>query len=373
MGVMFKASINTKALPLVCALLYALPVHAEPSPRSAATAASGATPTVTGRAPAAVNLRMWNVTSGKLGVPMEGDQMRAEYTYNDPDGDPEVASGSTIQWFSNGTAISGANGATFTPSSAQFGKLLNFSVAPISESYADPSSGAAVISSGLSSAAVLPQAAVLAAEYTLGSGQLNWGNAYMRCASLGQRLPTQSELQATFVAYTRANAVGENSQADMVSYYGWKNQVHWTRSSAGQLNNQDVHRYVYMHTNGTESSNYSSNTYPVVCSRTGTPDQLPVVSGVSITTAPRVGSSVSGTYIYTGNGDIPDRSTYQWYTATAADGVTGRSLISGETTTSYTPVATDAGKWLVFEVTPRSYSTVVGSVVSAVSSAAVAP
>jgi hypothetical protein len=38
---------------------------------------------------------------------------------------------------------------------------------------------------------------------------------------------------------------------------------------------------------------------------------------------------------------------------------------------TYTPVVADAGKWLIVDVTPASYDTVVGTVVSDTSDAAV--
>ncbi|MDA8486873.1 hypothetical protein NNO07_27770, partial [Pseudomonas resinovorans] len=98
---------------------------------------------------------------------------------------------------------------------------------------------------------------------------------------------------------------------------------------------------------------------------------LPTVTGVSIPD-PSPGVPVTVAYTYNGNATIPDRSKFQWYTATAADG-SGKVLIAGATDKTYTSSASDAGKYLVAEVTPASYDTVVGTPVTAVSSSSVAP
>ncbi|MDA8486887.1 hypothetical protein NNO07_27865, partial [Pseudomonas resinovorans] len=92
---------------------------------------------------------------------------------------------------------------------------------------------------------------------------------------------------------------------------------------------------------------------------------LPTVTGVSIPD-PSPGVPVTVAYTYNGNATIPDRSKFQWYTATSANG-SGKVLIAGATDKTYTPAASDAGKYLVVEVTPASYDTVVGTPVTAVS------
>lgn len=331
-------------------------------------AAEVSTPTdpVKGRPPTASGLVISNVSAAGKN-PAQGDQLKATYVYADPDDDLEDPAKTVRNWLAGGQVISGATTDTFTPTAAQNKKFLSFAVTPESMLPADPNKAVAPIVSPDTGAPVLPPRAQLANEYTASATPLNWGDAYQHCAGLNARLPTAAELKALFVTYTRANAVGESSSGDIVNTYGWANQVHWANTGS-----DTQHDYVYLQDDGRQSSSGNETTYAFACAKFGTPELLPRVTGASIPAAAvGVGTPVTAAYTYNGNATIPDRSRFQWYTATASNGTTGKTAISGATAVSYTPVGADQGKWLVVEITPASYSNVVGTPVTAVATAIV--
>ncbi|MDA8486961.1 hypothetical protein NNO07_28270, partial [Pseudomonas resinovorans] len=82
-----------------------------------------------------------------------------------------------------------------------------FQVIPGSMEPADPDRAAdPVVSDYADAMIVLPPRAQLASAYILSPSQMSWGDAYMHCAALGERLPSEAELQTLFTTYTRANA-----------------------------------------------------------------------------------------------------------------------------------------------------------------------
>ncbi|MDA8486361.1 DUF1566 domain-containing protein [Pseudomonas resinovorans] len=293
--------------------------------------------------------------------------MKLGYQYSDPDGDSEDTAAATAQWFADGTLIADETQLTFTPTSAQNKKFLTASIRPASLPPADPAMATTASLSAPLPGPILPPRAELASSFIKSPNTMSWGDAYMHCAALGERLPSEAELKALFTTYTRANAVGEDSQGDINRTYGWPGPVYWT-SIAGD---QGRHKYVYLPSDGHTASNLDTNRYPFACATSGSGEGLPTVSAVSFSN-PIVGTKLTATYTYNGNSTIPDRSRFQWHTSTAANGTTGKAPIPGATSSSYTPVSGDAGKWLVLEITPASYDTVIGTPVSTVSSVAVA-
>jgi hypothetical protein len=334
------------------------------SPLLAAPSSSPLSAPIIGRVPTATNPVIINLTAPGMN-PAQGDQLKATYVYTDPDHDLVDPAKSVYSWSANGAAISAATTDTFTPTVAQNKKFLSFAVTPASMPPADPSKATVPANSPNSSAPVLPSRTQLANEFIKAPNNMRWGDAYMYCANQGERLPTSAELQTLFTTYTRANAVGEDSQRDIVNTYGWPGGVHWT-----SYGNDSTHSYVYIQEDGRVVGNSNSNTYPFACIKAGAAEGLPTVSGVSIPSA-KVGAPVTASYTYNGNATIPDRSRFQWFTATAANGTTGKALIAGATTSTYTPSPADIGKWPVIEITPASYDSVVGSKVTAVSATAV--
>ena len=68
-----------------------------------------------------------------------------------------------------------------------------------------------------------------------------------------------------------------------------------------------------------------------------------------------VGSVLTGNVGYAdADGDAAGTHTYKWYRADNAAGTTNKVVIAGATTATYTLLSADQGKYLVFEVTPKS-------------------
>lgn len=80
------------------------------------------------------------------------------------------------------------------------------------------------------------------------------------------------------------------------------------------------------------------------------PTASPSIAGVF-----EVGSVLTGTVGYAdADGDAEGEHRYQWYRADDAGGLGNRTAIDGAISVRYTMVAADQGKYLVFEVTPKS-------------------
>ena len=78
----------------------------------------------------------------------------------------------------------------------------------------------------------------------------------------------------------------------------------------------------------------------------------PTASNVSISGTAQVGQTLTGSYDYSdANGDLQGTSTFKWYRFDDAGG-TNETEISGATSTTYSLVEADLGKYISFEVTP---------------------
>jgi hypothetical protein len=283
------------------------------------------------------------------------------------DGDVQDTGTGNFQWKADGKDIVGMTFYTITLTDTHLKKFLTFDAQVGTDvQTTDPYLAVSVMTSLPSGGPVLPSRAQLASEFINAPTNMSWGDAYMYCAKQGERLPTVAELQTLFTTYTRANAVGEESRGDIVNTYGWDGGVRWANTGSDAS-----HDYVYIHTNGQRNSNLNSNSYPVTCITAGAGEGLPTVTAVSIPNA-AVGTPVTVAYTYNGNATIPDKSRFQWYTATNATGA-GKEEATGEgaTTKTYTPVTADGGKFLMVEITPASYDTVANSKVAATGTQAV--
>ncbi|MFJ7311521.1 hypothetical protein ACIQVE_01935 [Pseudomonas sp. NPDC098747] len=341
--------------------MIALPIF----PAFAADVTSPATLEVIGHAPTATVPVLSNATAPGRN-PAVDDTLNATYTLLDSDGDLEDPAATVRLWKADNAAAAGtSNTLSYVPQTGDLDKFLSFEVTPATNDLiTDPSKATAPVSSGLLTAPVLPSRAQLASEYLAGSGAKRWGDAYMDCAGRGERLPNIGELQSLYLTYTRANTLGDDAQGDLRNTYNWASNVYWSSQGPGD---ETKHSYVYVHEDGRAASNSNSNTYSYACIKAGAAEGLPTVTGVSIPNA-AVGTPVTAIYRYNGNATIPDRSRFQWYTATSSSGA-GKIIATGAgaTTKTYTPVAADTGKYLMIEITPASYDTVVGTMVPAVS------
>ncbi|WP_343530136.1 hypothetical protein [Yokenella regensburgei] len=329
-----------------------------------------ATDTVKGRPATVNNATITNQSAPGLN-PAQGDELVVTYIYNDPDAIPEDTSLSTYAWMADGSTVGElvTGNTLFIPGASSLDKYLTVQITAAESSPSDPDK-APMVESAPTLAPVLPPRSEFESLYHLTNSVQRWGDAYMYCANRGERLMSIAELQELFVTYTRAKAIGEDSGDDLEKTYGYalSNPV-WSNAPAGADNGTLNHRYVYLHSDGHESSNLNTSSVPVGCAKFGTPEGLPTVTNVNVPD-PVIGTALTATYTYNGNVTIPDLSRFQWYRADDANG-TGKAAITGATAKTYTPVAEDAGKWLMIDITPASYDTVVGNVVSDTSNVSV--
>ncbi|WP_343529573.1 hypothetical protein [Yokenella regensburgei] len=328
-----------------------------------------ATDTVKGRPAEVSNVTITNQSAPGLN-PAQGDTLAVTYDYSDPDAIPEDTASSSYSWMADDVAVGApvTGSKTYVPGADALNKILKVQITAAESSPSDPDK-APMVESAPTSAPVLPPRSEFESLYHLTNSVQRWGDAYMYCANRGERLMSIAELQEMFVTYTRATAVGE-SNSDLRDTYGYGlSNPAWSSNPDGS-SGDTRHSYVYVQTDGHNSSNTNASAVPVGCAKFGTPEGLPTVTNVNVPD-PVIGTALTATYTYNGNATIPDLSRFQWYRADDANG-TGKAAITGATAKTYTPTAEDAGKWLIIDITPASYDTVVGNVVSADSSVAVA-
>ena len=105
---------------------------------------------------------------------------------------------------------------------------------------------------------------------------------------------------------------------------------------------------------------YNFNTgWVSISSTSGLP--VPLVADLAISRSDNtgfVGTTLTGTYTYKGNGSTGTESgtVQKWYTDSSAT-KTGTLVATGAT---YTPTSNDLGKYIFYEVTPSSSSGIIG-------------
>ncbi|USB32669.1 S-layer homology domain-containing protein [Paenibacillus sp. YPG26] len=89
--------------------------------------------------------------------------------------------------------------------------------------------------------------------------------------------------------------------------------------------------------------------YKVMIKKT---NQAPIATNVMISGTAKVGQTLTGSYVYSDvENDDEGATEFKWYRANDASGV-GKTVISEATSETYTLVSEDAGKYIIFEVTP---------------------
>jgi hypothetical protein len=254
---------------------------------------------------------------------------------------------------------------TYVPGAEVLNKILKVQITASESAPSDPET-APMAESAPAAAPVLPPRADFEAGYHIPGQSKRWGDAYMYCADRNERLATEPELIDFYLAYTRANVKGDDSGNDLQGTYGATIAASWSSLWKSEGAHARIH---FTDGHGIITPDVNANEF--LCARFGGSEGRPSVTNVQIPAGqPVVGTALTATYTYSGNATIPDRSRFQWFSATDAAG-TGKTAIEGATTVTYTPVVADAGKWLIVDVTPASYDTVVGTVVSDTSDAAV--
>lgn len=253
-----------------------------------------------------------------------GSVLTASYTYFDADNDPE--DGSPIQWLRNGVAVGGATARTYTLTPADAGASFRFTVTPKSSPGTSP--GVTITSNTLTAGNSAPQAsnvvvnggatssvvgATLSANYTYSDLDLNpEGASVYRWYRDSSIIPGATARNYTVMpADSGADLSFEVTPVDSSASRGIA-----VRSNVIRVN----------------------NSAPVAQNVT----LAPLTAG-----PPVVGSTLAGSYTYyDADGDAQATSSFRWL----SNGV----VIAGAQSLNYILVSADAGKTIVFEVTPKA-------------------
>ena len=284
------------------------------------------------------------------GTPAVGTQLTGHYTYADANQDPEGAS--TFKWYradnaagtTNKVVISGATAKTYTPVAADRNKFLVFEVTPVAAT-GTPSTGtpASAVSAAVPGTAPTVRAGSMGIEGTFEVGQTLTGRYEYEDAD-GD---AEDVAGAQFQWYV-GNPVGGAPMA----IAGATNRTYVVQPS-DQGSNRKIWFNVLKVKSLTGTPNervqtWSTDRQGLVAGRA--PTATPTVTGTTT-----VGSVLTGTVGYNdADGDAEGTHTYQWYRADNAAGTTNKVVISGATALTYTITSADQGKYLVFEVTPKS-------------------
>ncbi len=279
------------------------------------------------------------------GAAVEGETLTGSYTYGDVNGDAEA--GTTYQWYrsddlnaTNRTPIQGAVSTAYTLQQADVGKYITFEVTPKTATV--PTTGAAVESTVTAVVVKAPTAPIainvaisgvavegqtLTGSYTYGdvNGDVEAGSTYQWYRSDDLNATNRTPIQgAVSTAYTL-------QQADVGKYITFevtpKNAIAPTTGTAVE----------------------STVTAAVVKA-----PAAPTATNVAISGAAVEGETLTGSYTYGDvNGDAEAGTTYQWYRSDDLN-ATNRTPIQGATSTAYTLQQADVGKYITFEVTPKT-------------------
>lgn len=312
-----------------------IPRSSSGNPSAGAEVESSKTDVVPGREPEAQTPSVGVSPAGAL---KNGTVLTANYTYFDADNDAQ--SGTTFQWFRKAgatiTDIASATGSTYTLTAADQGdQYIGVKITPKSAT-GNPNTGTTV----------LPQTA----DKFLGSKpQMTNFRITGTRATVGSTVrleydftDAQNDPDASTYKWCRMNVI-----------CGIATTREYVLQAADVGRQLDAYAIPRTST-GTPNSN--NEVYAVAWPTTGTiqNEAAPTATPVSISGTVQVGSELTGSYTYQDvNNDDQGATTMQWYTATDAAGNT-RTAITGATTNKFTVRAEDAGKYIVYEVTPRS-------------------
>ncbi|BCT93548.1 hypothetical protein LYSHEL_25720 [Lysobacter helvus] len=302
---------------------------------------SAETAVVTGTAPTMTDPTITGTV--KVGSILTGNPQGYQDAQSDPPGTH------TYRWYRadnaagtlNKTQIGSATASTYTPVADDQGKWLVFEVTPVSASgtpNTDPANARSVVTT-VAVPASKPVAYDLSIEGSPIVGQT--------LRALYKYRDDENDLESgTTFQWCHSNvgcSIGDNTGAEYV------------------VKASDVgHKLVFNVTPKSATGTTATRTGNVVWSA-----ETAVVAGTAPTmTNPTITGTVKVGSVLTGNpqgyqdaqSDPPGTHTYRWYRVDNAAGTLNKVQIGGATASTYTPVADDQGKWLVFEVTPVSAS-----------------
>jgi hypothetical protein len=133
----------------------------------------------------------------------------------------------------------------------------------------------------------------------------------------------------------------------------------WIDGNTAQGLNKDASRsanygYLFEYDNSLNAIFYETDgtADQIRVTQLGPSNYKPTATDVSFTGTLKEGKTLTGTYTYGDTEtDLEGITTFKWYTATDAAG-TGKTAISGATTTTLNLTSAETGKYIIFEVTP---------------------
>lgn len=242
---------NTSTLPLLFGGFFLVP--------STHAGVQDTTGEVVGRAPVVTELRIDNQSQPGT-APQVGDDLQANYTFTDVDGDADQT---TLRWLRNGVEISGEVSREYQAKSSDVHTNLQVMARPTTDAaITAPSNNLWV-----TSPEVLVAAANIGSFLGPDATKRDWATANSYCQGLsgGARLPEKEELALLF---TSATSGGTNQE--MCSKYGWPlinqcqgdNNGYWSATRYGS----GYHYYVVLHDGSTGATTDNIAAY-VACVR----------------------------------------------------------------------------------------------------------
>jgi len=256
--------------------------------------------------------------------------LEGSYSYSDSNGDTE--SGTTFKWYRaddiNGTGkaeIAAVTAQTYTVVSGDDGKFISFEVTPNDGTLA----GAATES-------------VFFGPIIINNGTNNIPPAFTSDALTSIKdketytyTVTYEDLNDDVPVLTKTNGPAWLSVSDLVL--------------SGSPTVSDVGEHDVVLTLDDQNGGTATQAFKVTVLLSNT---APSVNGVDITGTTTIGEELTGSYNFIDAEKDSDNATYQWYSADDNSG-TGKTAISDATLINYTLTATDAGKYISFEVLPN--------------------
>jgi hypothetical protein len=274
-----------------------------------------------------------------MGTPSVGESLTGVYSYDDADGDAEGAT--QLRWFSSPnadgtgkTAIADATANQLVISHDLQGKYIFFEVTPRASTGAE--GGATVLSSP-----VIANTAPAAINLSMAGA-----------SGLGETL---------IAMYEYSDAEGDQEGATTFAWYVGAQPDGTDRTIIQNENTRFLTvthemqgKYVFFEITP-RSLTGTTDGIPMLSDPTElAANAAPLASEVTIAGQPGYGNSLYGNYLFEDtDGESEGMSSFQWYAGTQADG-SGRTPIAGATTRELSITSNEQGKYVFFEVTPRS-------------------
>jgi hypothetical protein len=277
------------------------------------------------------------------GTTAVGDTLTGKYSYTDADGDAEGAT--QLRWFSGTTADGTGKTAIADATTNQLvitpdlqGKYIFFEVTPRAAAGAE--GGATVLSSPVSIAA---NAAPVAINLSM-AGASGLGETLIAMYEYSDAEDDQ-EGASTYVWYVGADPNGSDRTIIPGENTRYLTVTHELQG-----------KYLFFEVTPRAVSGTAAGipvlSYPTEIAA----NAAPTASGVMITGQPGYGNSLYGNYLFEdSDGESEAVSSFQWYIGVQADG-SDKTPIAGATSRELWITSYEQGKYVFFEVTPRSLS-----------------